>query len=382
MLNHIALLLLQVDSTGTGTAVATSFWHEKYWGHSLKNWAIFLAILLGSLIVAKLFYWLTGSVIKKLTEKTKTKLDDILVDMLEEPVVLIIVGIGVWVGYEGWINYKEIDPEVHNFIWKMIGAYFTLVITWLIARFIDALVKEYLLPLADKSESDFDDQILPIVQKGLRIVIWVLGFIVALQNAGFDIAALLAGLGIGGLALALAAQDSVKNIFGGIMIFADKPFKIKDRIKVIGLDGTVEEIGIRSTRLRTLEGRLITIPNGMFSDNPIENVSAEPFRRVDLALGLTYDTTPEQIEQAMGILREIANAQEYIDKNDIRTGFTAFGDFALGISLTYFITDSDYILSTQTALNLEVLKRFNAAGLDMAFPTQTLYTIPQKEASA
>ena len=106
--------------------------------------------------------------------------------------------------------------------------------------------------------------------------------------------------------MAFAAQDTIKNIFGGIMVFLDKPFKMKDRIKVNGWDGEVEEIGVRSTRLRTLEGRLVTIPNGQFSDNAVENVTLEPNRKVKISLGLTYETSHENMEKAMGLLQEIA----------------------------------------------------------------------------
>ncbi len=121
----------------------------------------------------------------------------------------------------------------------------------------DAVVEEYVVPIAEKSESDFDDQVLPIMRKGIRAVIWIMGIIIGMDNLGIDITAMIAGLGIGGLALALAAQDMVKNIFGGIMIFLDKPFKIGERIQIDGFDGTVEEVGLRSTRVRTLEGRLL-----------------------------------------------------------------------------------------------------------------------------
>ena len=135
-----------------------------------------------------------------------------------------------------------------------------------------------------------DDQLLPVVRKGLRATIWILGILVALNNAGYNVGALLAGLGIGGLALAMAAKDTVANIFGGVTIFTDKPFKINERIKLGGFDGTITEIGIRSTRLKTLEGRVVTIPNAKFTGGMVENVSMEPSRKVVLNLGLVYDT--------------------------------------------------------------------------------------------
>ncbi len=217
-----------------------------------------------------------------------------------------------------------------------------------------------------------DDQLLPIVRKTIKALLWTLGIIVGLNNAGFDVAALLAGLGIGGLALALAAQDTVKNIFGGIMVFLDKPFKLNDRIKIAGFDGSVEEIGVRSTRLRTLEGRLITIPNGQFSDNAVENVSLEPTRKITVNLGLTYETTPEKMERALQILKEISEENNNIS-DDVLMSFNSWGDFAMGILFIYFIKPEADIFEVQTQMNMEILKRFNAEGLEFAYPTQTIY---------
>src|SRR5690606_4696085 len=124
--------------------------------------------------------------------------------------------------------------------------------------------------------NDLDNQVLPIVQKGVRTVIWSIGIIVALNNAGYDVGALIAGLGIGGLALAMAAKETVSNMFGGLMVFTIKTFKIGDRIRINGFDGFVSEISFQVTRMKTLEGRLVTIPNSLFIGNIVENVSAEP----------------------------------------------------------------------------------------------------------
>lgn len=163
--------------------------------------------------------------------------------------------------------------------------------------------------------------------------------VIGLNNAGYDVAALLAGLGIGGLAMAMAAKDTVANIFGGFTIFTDQPFRVGDRIKAAGYDGEVQEIGVRSTRLKTLEGRIVTIPNSQIADSPVENVSCEPSRKVTLNLGLTYDTTPEGMAKAMVILDEI-NAEHPNTEDNAKVFFNAFGDFAMNIQYIYYITKS------------------------------------------
>jgi MscS family membrane protein len=344
------------------------FLAKEFYHNNILDWGISLLIILGAVVAGKIIYWFFGSVVKKLTAKTKTKIDDIIVDMIEEPVVLALTILGLWYGLhrldfpEGW--YVWMGKVYHLLI--------AINITWLVARLVDAIIEEYIVPLTEKTESDFDDQIVPIIRKGLRTTIWALGIIVALNNAGYDVTALIAGLGIGGLALAMAAKDSVSNIFGGLMIFTDKPFKVGDRIKVNGFDGTITEVGLRTSRMRTLEGRLVTIPNSQFTGNMVENVSAEPTRKVVLNLGLTYDMTAEKMEQGIEVLKEIAKNNNDIEE-DVLVSFNAFGDFALGILFIYYIKKDSDILNTQTNMNLEILRKFGEHGLDMAFPTQTIY---------
>ena len=342
---------------------------DLYWGNNVWRWLFALGIVLISVITAKILYWFSGNVIKKITAKTKTKLDDLLIDKLEEPIIFSIIIGGYW-----WaINFLHTDPEWYNFLSRI--GFFALIIdlTWLISRTFDAIVEEYIVPLTEKSESNFDDQILPIIRKGIRTVIWIMGIVVGLDNLGIDITAAIAGLGIGGLALALAAQDMVKNIFGGIMIFLDKPFKVGDRIQISGYDGSVEEVGLRSTRVRTLDGRILTLPNHVFSDNSVINVSSEPNRKVVMNFGLTYDTSPENIQKGMDIIREIAVKNAERVEDDFALAFNSFGDFSLGILFVYRIKSGADILQTQTDMNMEILNRFNAENLEFAFPTQTIF---------
>lgn len=347
-----------------------------YYHNTVSEWAIALGIILGGIIIAKILYWFSRTVIKKITAKTKTQLDDLLIDKVEKPVIFIVI-IAAYYWAITYLNFPTgTEGEIKGLeraLFKLATFAIVLDITWLISRSLDAVIEEYIVPLTEKSESDFDDQVLPILRKGIRAVIWIMGIIIGLDNLGIDITAMIAGLGIGGLALALAAQDMVKNIFGGIMIFLDKPFKIGERIQIDGFDGTVEEVGLRSTRVRTLEGRLLIINNSTFSDNTVINVSAEHTRKVVLNLGMTYDTTPEKMQQSMDVLKDIVKDQPGLEMENTDIGFNAYGDFALGIIFIYRINKDADILKTQTEVNLQILKRFNAEGLEFAFPTQTVF---------
>jgi len=346
-----------------------AFFSKEFYYNTVGEWAIALLILLGSFVLAKMIYWIFGNIIKRITNKTKTKIDDIIVDMLKEPVVLGLTIFGLWYG----IRQLAFPDSINVWIGNVYNVLIAITVTWLVARLVDAIIKEYLVPLTEKTESDMDNQLLPVVRKGLRAAIWILGIIVALNNAGYNVGALLAGLGIGGLALAMAAKDTVSNIFGGITIFTDKPFKVNDRVKIGGFDGTITEVGIRSTRLKTFEGRIVTIPNSKFTDGMVENVSVEPWRKVTLNLGLVYNTPVVKMEKAMELLKEIAASNAALEENTV-IGFNKFGDFALGILFIYYIKSGEDIIGTQSAINLEIMRKFEEHGLEMAFPTQTVYT--------
>jgi len=344
-----------------------TFFAKEFYGNTVLNWAISLSFIVGAIIAGKILYWFSGKVLKQITKKTKTRLDDILIDMLEEPIVFAIITFGFWLGITR-LNFSE---SADTWFKNLVHVFITINITWLISRVFVSLVNEYIKPLTEKTESDLDDQLLPVVKKGINSIIWILGIIIALNNAGYDVGALLAGLGIGGLALAMAAKDSVSNIFGGFTIFTDKPFKINDRIRIGSYDGTVVEIGLRSFRLQTLDGTVVTIPNSQITGSMVENVTLEPARKILMNLGLTYDTTPEQMQLAMDILRSIAEKQEGLTQ-DTKIAFTDYGDFSLGILFIYYIKKEADILGVRTSINLEILKQFNENKLNFAFPTQTI----------
>jgi MscS family membrane protein len=345
------------------------FLDYRFLGNSIEVWAVALAIIIGTFVATKIVYWVLSNILRKLTAKTKTNLDDVLIDKLEKPIRYSILIIGYWIA----IHYIYIENEgVMNFLEAVASIAAVLTLTSITSRVFDALVTEVVQPMVEKTEGGADNYILPIISKAVKGIIWTFGIIIGLDNIGFDITAMIAGLGIGGLALALAAQDSVKNIFAGIMIFLDKPFKIKDRIQIEGFDGVVEEVGLRSTRIRTLDGRIVTIPNSTFTDNSVVNVTSQPALKIVLNLGLTYDTDEVGMQKGVDILRQIVADNSEILEEDCSAGFKDFGDFSLGILFIYYVKPEAHWLDSQNTISKEVLARFTAAGLDFAFPTQTL----------
>jgi MscS family membrane protein len=362
-----------------------SFWNKIYYGNTVLDYAICLGIILGAIIAAKILYFVSKHVIKAFTSRTKTKLDDIIIDQVEEPVIFgMILSAAVYAFSTLNYSVSKLTPEdieagitipyshTKNFIDAMFGFLIVINVAWLIARLVDALIVEYVTPLTRKTATDLDNQVLPLVRKGVKLLIWVLGIIVGLDNAGFDVGAVLAGLGIGGLAFALAAQDTVKNFFGGIMILVDKPFKVGERIRVGAIDGTVKEIGIRSTRVQNQEGRLVTIPNSKFSDDAVENIAQEPTRKVVQNLGIVSSTPPEKIKRAIEVLRSIVEKNSDKLESSSEIAFNTFGVYSLNILFVYFIKKDANIPDTQTEIHIQVIEEFSKNGIEFAYPTQTV----------
>ncbi|MDP6046348.1 MAG: mechanosensitive ion channel, partial [Phycisphaerae bacterium] len=260
---------------------------------------------------------------------------------------------------------------------KMCKMMMSLGAGWFIYRLI-GIVEYLLLKWTGKTHSQLDDQLVPLVRKTLRVVVVIMLALFIAQNVfEWNIGALLAGLGLGGLAFALAAKDMIANLFGSVTIFADRPFQIGDRVVVGGQDGVVEEVGFRSTKLRTVVGHMVTVPNSVVANTTVENISARPFLKRSLDIGLTYDTTPKKMQQAVEILKEMCQAREkhFPEGRAARVYFTDFAASSMNINVTYWFVPVEWedFLGFNHDFNMELLSRFNAEGLEFAFPTQTLY---------
>ena len=342
---------------------------KTYYSNTIADWIISFLLIGASVFFARIAYTLIGKFFKKYTAKTQSKLDDILVDMLEEPLIFALIIIGIWYS----LQTLHLSTGLDDIIGK---AYYVLIVfdmAWFIVRLFDVMIERYIVPFAKSTETKLDDQLLPIMRKGIKASIWILAILVALNNAGYNVGAILASLGIGGLAFALAAKDTVANLFGSLTIFLDEPFEIGDRIIINGYDGYVEEVGLRSTRLRLPNGRIITMSNSSMTNSPTENVSSEPNRKISITLGLTYDTNKEMMQKAMDILQDIIINNDLLE-NEVRTAFISFGDFSLNIQLIYYIKKQSCTFESQSSVNMEILKRFNQEKLEFAFPTQTIFT--------
>lgn len=228
---------------------------------------------------------------------------------------------------------------------------------------------------AARTESTMDDQLAPFATKSLKALVIILGLLIALQSFGLNVMSLLAGLGLGGLALALAAQDTAANLFGSITILFDTPFQIGDLVKVKDMEGTVEEIGFRSTRIRTPYNSVITIPNAMMAKETVDNMGARPFRRIRQNIGIAYETPPAKIEEFCGRVRYAIKQDRLVIPETITVNFNNFADSSLNVLVNFHIRThlADEELTHQQVIFTEILQIGAELGVDFAYPTRTVY---------
>jgi MscS family membrane protein len=348
-----------------------TFFQSEILGNSLWRIIALFGILLLSFVL--------GKIAKVLLEKTGSRFESrnrflmaTTLKAVSRGAVFLLAAAGISVGLEvlelkGWV--AEVSDTVSSILLSIGVGYF---LYWLVD-----VPTSWFTRMAGRTETRLDDMLVPIVRKSLRVTVVILVLVqIAQILSDKPITSIIAGLGIGGLALALAAQDTVKNFFGSVVLFVDKPFEMGDRIVVEGQDGSVEEVGFRSTKIRTLDGHLVTVPNGELANKMIRNIGKRPFIKRTANLTITYDTPPEKIERAIEIVKEILQDHEGMHQDfPPRVYFSEFNADSLNIMVLYWYHPPDYwtYMEFTERFNKDVFRRFNEEGIEFAFPTQTLY---------
>jgi MscS family membrane protein len=331
-------------------------------------------------IVERLIRWLINSAIRKIpAEEQAVSWRQYFLRALARPLSLFIWSYGIYSALSPlYVNFTAPDGSnlVHTVAQKAADVGGIIALFWLILLLI-GILDVYLKKWAAATESTIDDMLAPIIGKTLRLFIIVIGGIIIVQNlTGLKIGPLLASLGIGGLAVALAAKDSIANFFGTLTILFDKPFQVGQRITIDKYDGTVESVGFRSTRIRTLNGHMVSIPNDKLVNTSLENIGERPYIRWLTNIGITYDTPPDKVEKAVQIIREILENHEGM-KEDFppRVFFNGFNDWSLNIMVIVWYHPPNY-WDYQAWLQktcLEIMRRFESEDIDFAFPSRTIY---------
>ncbi len=332
---------------------------------------LFVVVFFAGLMVGRVLRFFLTRAAERMTAGNRLT-TGVVFTALARSIPLCLLVLGLNIGFSGLI----VPDAVHRYADPIISAAFISAIAYVLYSLVD-VVEMWLRSFADRTESTLDDMLLPLVRKSLRVTIVVLALLqIATVFSDKPLTSVLAGLGVGGLAVALAAQETIKNFFGSLVIFGDKPFELGDRIVVDGYDGPVEEVGFRSTRLRTLDGHLVTIPNGELANKMIQNIGKRPNIKHDFSIGLVYETTHEQVRKALRIVKELLDNHEGMHEDfPPRVCFDSMGDFSLNISVIYWYHPAEYwdFKAFNENLLLSIMERFAAEGLDFAFPSQTVY---------
>ena len=289
---------------------------------------------------------------------------------LNRGILLVTAGITLLVGFP----MLDFDPEIENVVNQIASLVAAVGVLQVAYRAIDIFM-DVLARRATETESKLDDSLVPLLRTAVRLFVTFVGLLFVLQNLDINVSSLIAGLGLGGLAIALAAQDTVRNLLGGVTIFADKPFEVGDWVVVDGVEGTVEAVGFRSTRVRTFYNSLISVPNGNLMDSGIDNMGQRRWRRYKTTLGVAYHTKPDQLQAFVEGIRAIIQANPGMRQDYYIVEFHGFGATSLDILVYCFIDAEDWNeeLRTRHVLNLDIMRLAESLQVEFAFPTQTLH---------
>lgn len=334
---------------------------------------VFLAIL------AVLIIWLLRRLLSALillplrrlvVERTRTQIDDMALSVAETPVRLLIVAAGI--GIAGQILSS--DGATVGFITNLSRTFVILAVFFFGYNAVDLIVSSS-PRLRYLTGMPLDEQLVPFVRVGIKVILLAILIVVVLQEWEYDVSGLVAGLGLGGLAFSLAAQDTVANLFAFTTIVSDRPFVVGEYIKTPDVEGTVERVGVRNVRVRQVDQAFVTVPNSKLTSAPIINWSRLNKRRINFSLGMTYDTTSDEIRVLVHRIREMLKGHEKVDPESVVVHFNEFGDSALKIVIVAMVYESNWgaFQGVREEVNLNILDIVTDMGLSIAFPSQSLY---------
>lgn len=356
---------LDLSQTWLGQQV---LWGVTPWQLGLALVIVFLGFLSRRLILS-----LFDGILKRVARRSEVDWDDDAVELLPAPLALVI-HILLWYAAAAVLALPQEPVDIRLFVFQGLEVALAVAVTWVVFRLLD-VVSRVLERLSERTDTRLDDQIVPLLRKTLKVFLAVTVAVMVVQNLGYSVTSFIASLGIGGLALALAAKDTVANFFGSVVVFTDRPFHVGDWIAFGEVEGVVEEVGFRTTRIRRLDHALVTVPNMTFTSTPIINRSARPNWRIKLVVGLTYETSADQMERFLASVRALLKRQPGIDQTFHFAHFVGFGGSSLDVEVYCFAATRVWPdwLAIQEDLMLAIMRLIDAQGLEVAFPTRTVY---------
>lgn len=335
-------------------------------GYILQNNYVFaIIVLVVVILLSKLVLIIYEKVFKRLAKKTKTELDDIIFEQTEKPVFYLVLALG--------LRIVVTSLDFNGFVTKIIDSIMAIVIVFVVHKVLDIFIKAWGSVFAKKTKTKIDDILLPLIHKISVVIFFIIGFMWVLKIWEFNITPYLAGVGISGLILGMALQDSLKNVFGGVSIILDKTYRIGDKIKIdSGEVGEVYDIGLRSTKIRTYDNEIIIIPNGNLSNSKIQNYTKPTSKvRVNVDVGVEYGTDVDKVKKI--IIESISKMKDVLENPTPCVNFVLMGDFSLHFKLFFWVDDWKISYSKKLEATELVYNGLNKAKIGIAFPTQTIH---------
>jgi MscS family membrane protein len=362
-------------STNTTASYFSDLGTSDFLGVSIWRYATALAVLIFGFALKKFLEVVVVRALLRIFSKTKNRYDDMVVAALSKPLSAFVLVGCIFLATVIIAAGLELNPIAHQLIHKSYLVAIGLIAVWALYRLVDVFAS-FLDDAVSSNDDAVKGQFVPVIKQSLRIFTVIIGGLTILASLDVNIKALLGGLGIGGVAIALAAQDAVGNFIGTISIFTDRPFKVGDWI-IVGnkVDGNVEQIGFRSTKVRTWPKTLMSIPNKVLATEIVDNWSRMNKRRVKMTVGVTYSTTPEQMAELVRRIQEMLTQDEGVNQEFMLVRFTDFGPSSLDIFLYYFTKSVVWAehLAVREGVNLKIMGIIRDMGLSIAFPSRSVY---------
>lgn len=337
--------------------------------NTLTHYGIAAAFLVCGVLLRHVVTNIIFHYLKKLASKTETTLDDKLFPAMEQPTATFVMLLGIFAS----LKVLKLSENTDHYIAMGSTIAFSAAIFWGLYRAFDAVL-EHAHEVAREKQMGVA-AFMPWIKKFLITIFVLIGILVTIQSLGYDVKAALGALGIGGLAFALAAQDTIANIFGSVVVATDQPFRIGETVTVGAHTGTVEDIGLRSTKIRKVDRSLVTVPNRTVANESIVNLSRFTARRVEQIIGVAYDAHPEQLEGVVADIRRLIESDPAVNAPDTHVYFRDYGASSLDVWIVYVIKDADFAkhMQVRQRINFGIMRVVEARGLSFAFPTQTVH---------
>ena len=366
--NKVAFAIYRFDNRGMVVEKPMDdFLQQEYLGNSVQLYLTTLGILVFGVVVIQILRVVILRWLKRWAQRTATSLDDAFIGIFERSLIPV--------GYLAIVYLALTNLNLSSTLQQVVQTGGVILATMLGVRFIIALA-EYAIRLywiTQRYSSRSLDQSLGALIPAIRAIVWALGLVFLLDNLGFDISAVIAGLGIGGVAVALASQGILADLFSYFSILFDRPFEIGDFIIVDEFMGTVERVGIKTTRLKSLSGEELVLANTDLTSSRIRNYKRMEHRRIAFKIGVTYETGLDKLATIPNSVEQVIEGVEHAQFD--RAHFFNYGDFSLDFEIVYFVTTNDYnvYMDTQQAINLGIKREFDEHGIEFAYPTQVHY---------